>query len=65
MGMTFLKTLLYQFVARGDWSMDNFIDMEITKIRETVGDRKVLLGLSGGVDSSVVGVLLQKLSVTN
>ncbi|HGN4658489.1 TPA: glutamine-hydrolyzing GMP synthase [Streptococcus pyogenes] len=46
--------------ARGDWSMDNFIDMEIAKIRETVGDRKVLLGLSGGVDSSVVGVLLQK-----
>ncbi|SUN09966.1 GMP synthase [Streptococcus agalactiae] len=46
--------------ARGDWSMDNFIDMEIAKIRETVGDRKVLLGLSGGVDSSVVGVLLQR-----
>lgn len=40
--------------------MDNFIDMQIAKIRETVGDRKVLLGLSGGVDSSVVGVLLQK-----
>ncbi|HHU5141705.1 TPA: glutamine-hydrolyzing GMP synthase [Streptococcus agalactiae] len=46
--------------ARGDWSMDNFTDMEIAKIRETVGDRKVLLGLSGGVDSSVVGVLLQR-----
>lgn len=46
--------------GRGDWSMDNFIEMEIKKIRETVGDRKVLLGLSGGVDSSVVGVLLQK-----
>ncbi|KXT78819.1 glutamine-hydrolyzing GMP synthase [Streptococcus sp. DD13] len=46
--------------ARGDWSMENFIDMEIEKIRQTVGDKKVLLGLSGGVDSSVVGVLLQK-----
>lgn len=46
--------------ARGDWSMDNFIDMEIKKIREKVGTRKVLLGLSGGVDSSVVGVLLQR-----
>ena len=46
--------------AKGDWSMDNFIDMEIQKIRQTVGDKKVLLGLSGGVDSSVVGVLLQK-----
>ena len=39
--------------------MDNFIDMQIQKIRETVGDKRVLLGLSGGVDSSVVGVLLQ------
>ena len=46
--------------AKGDWSMDNFIEMEIAKIRQTIGDRKVLLGLSGGVDSSVVGVLLQK-----
>ena len=46
--------------ANGDWSMANFVDMQIAQIRETVGDRKVLLGLSGGVDSSVVGVLLQK-----
>ena len=46
--------------AKGDWSMANFVDMQIAQIRETVGDRKVLLGLSGGVDSSVVGVLLQK-----
>jgi GMP synthase (glutamine-hydrolysing) A subunit len=46
--------------ATGDWSMDSFIEMEIAKIREKVGNKKVLLGLSGGVDSSVVGVLLQK-----
>nr|WP_057829818.1 glutamine-hydrolyzing GMP synthase [Liquorilactobacillus cacaonum] len=46
--------------ARDNWSMDDFIDMQISKIRETVGDKKVLLGLSGGVDSSVVGVLLHK-----
>lgn len=46
--------------AKGDWSMDNFIDLQINKIRKKVGDRKVLLGLSGGVDSSVVGVLLQR-----
>ena len=44
----------------GDWSIADFIDIEIAKIRETVGDKRVLLGLSGGVDSSVVGVLLQK-----
>lgn len=40
--------------------MDDFIDMQVKKIRETVGDKKVLLALSGGVDSSVVGVLLHK-----
>ena len=43
-----------------DWSMESFIEVEIKKIREKVGDKKVLLALSGGVDSSVVGVLLQK-----
>ncbi|MBM9930214.1 glutamine-hydrolyzing GMP synthase [Pediococcus pentosaceus] len=46
--------------AKANWSMNDFIDMQVQKIRETVGDRKVLLGLSGGVDSSVVGVLLNK-----
>ncbi len=44
----------------GDWDMGQFIDLEVDKIREQVGDRKVLLGLSGGVDSSVTGVLLNK-----
>ncbi|WP_282708618.1 glutamine-hydrolyzing GMP synthase [Ligilactobacillus sp. Marseille-Q7487] len=46
--------------AKANWSMTDFIDMQVAKIRETVGDQKVLLGLSGGVDSSVVGVLLHK-----
>ncbi|GEL13988.1 GMP synthase [Lapidilactobacillus concavus DSM 17758] len=46
--------------AVANWSMSDFIDQQITKIRETVGDKKVLLGLSGGVDSSVVGVLLHQ-----
>lgn len=46
--------------AKGNWSMESFIDMQIKEIREKVGDKKVLLGLSGGVDSSVVGVLLQR-----
>ena len=46
--------------AEANWSMDDFIDQQIQKIRDTVGDKKVLLGLSGGVDSSVVGVLLHK-----
>lgn len=44
----------------GNWSISDFVETEIEQIRETVGDKKVLLGLSGGVDSSVVGVLLQR-----
>ncbi|MBC6165045.1 glutamine-hydrolyzing GMP synthase [Listeria booriae] len=46
--------------CKGDWTMENFIDVEVAKIREQVGDKKVLLALSGGVDSSVVGVLIHK-----
>lgn len=44
----------------GNWSMENFIEVEIAKIRELVGDKKVLCALSGGVDSSVVAVLIHK-----
>src|SRR5699024_9365506 len=40
--------------------MENFVDIEIEKIREQVEDRKVLCAMSGGVDSSVVAVLLHK-----
>ncbi|KGR90655.1 GMP synthase [Ureibacillus massiliensis 4400831 = CIP 108448 = CCUG 49529] len=57
--------LLRQFVfdichAKGDWSMANFIELEMKKIREQVGDKQVLCALSGGVDSSVVAVLIHK-----
>lgn len=44
----------------GDWRMDNFVKEQIAAIREKVGDGKVLLALSGGVDSSVAAVLLAK-----
>jgi predicted PP-loop superfamily ATPase len=40
--------------CEGKWSMENFIEIEMQKIRETVGDKQVLCALSGGVDSSVV-----------
>lgn len=44
----------------GDWSMETFIEDTVRAIREQVGDRQVLCALSGGVDSSVVAVLIHK-----
>ena len=60
-GNQMLKNFVFGIChASGDWNMENFIDLQIQEIRDRVQDKKVLLGLSGGVDSSVVGVLLQK-----
>jgi len=57
--------LLSNFVHKvagcaGDWTMAHFRDAEIQKIREQVGDRRVICGLSGGVDSSVAAVLIHE-----
>lgn len=46
--------------CHGDWTPASFIDTAVKEIREKVGDDKVILGLSGGVDSTVAGVLLNK-----
>lgn len=59
------KELLENFVrnivsCNQDWNMHNFLDMEIEKIRKQVGDKKVIAGVSGGVDSTVVAALLHK-----
>ena len=59
------KTLLSNFIlgvcnCDQDWKMDSFAETQIEAVREKVGDGKVLLALSGGVDSSVVAALLAK-----
>ena len=46
--------------CRGDWTMAAFVQDAIKSIRERVGDGRVLLGLSGGVDSSVAAALVQR-----
>lgn len=57
--------MLYNFVRNicgcaGTWTMDSFVEESVRQIREKVGDGKVLLALSGGVDSSVAAGLLSR-----
>jgi len=57
--------LLQRFVAdicgcTGDWSISNFIHESVEKIRQQVGKEQVVLGLSGGVDSSVAALLIHR-----
>ncbi len=59
------KALLTRFVreicgAAGDWIMGDYIEEAVARIREQVGDEEVILGLSGGVDSSVAAALIHR-----
>lgn len=60
-GLKMLHNFLYLICkCSGDWVMDNFIDKTVAELREKIGDKKVILGLSGGVDSSVAAGLLSR-----
>lgn len=59
------QALLNRFVndicaCVGDWNMPNYVEEAVARIREQVGDDEVILGLSGGVDSSVAAALIHK-----
>lgn len=60
-GNGMLKNFLYQVCGcSGDWQMSSFAARTIQRLKEEIGDRKVLCALSGGVDSSVAAVLVHK-----
>lgn len=60
-GTDMLRNFLYEVCkCSGDWSMSNYAQTAIQQVREKVGNGKVLLALSGGVDSSVLAALLSK-----
>ncbi len=59
------QAMLNRFVreiagCQGDWIMGNYIEEAVARIREQVGDEEVILGLSGGVDSSVAAALIHR-----
>jgi len=59
------QTMLTRFVreiagCRGDWMMGDYVAEAVARIREQVGDEEVILGLSGGVDSSVAAALIHR-----
>ena len=60
-GILMLKNFLYNVCkCAGDWQMDSFIEDTVKALKERIGDKKVILGLSGGVDSSVAAGLISR-----
>jgi GMP synthase (glutamine-hydrolysing) len=60
-GREILKNFVYRVCdAKPDWTMENFVDTWVPRIRERVGSRRVICGLSGGVDSAVVAALIHR-----
>ena len=60
-GLDIMKNFLYKVCnAKGEWTMDSFVSDQVSALKEKLKGKKVLLALSGGVDSSVCAALLQK-----
>lgn len=60
-GNEMINNFLYEVCGcEGNWTMESFIEEQIREIRQQVGDKKVLCALSGGVDSSVVAMLIHR-----
>jgi GMP synthase (glutamine-hydrolysing) len=60
-GGKIIKNFLFDICGvKGDWTMSSFIESTSGNVRELVGDERVLLGISGGVDSAVTGLLLKR-----
>ena len=61
MGTEVIANFLFKIChCQSDWSMANYIETTVQNIRQTVGSERVILGLSGGVDSSVAAALIHK-----
>ena len=60
-GEKMLKNFVFNICkAEKNWKLSNYIDKTVSEIKEKVGNQKVILGLSGGVDSSVAAILIHK-----
>lgn len=60
-GLEMLRTFVHEICdAKAEWTMKYFVDLEVERIQEVVGDKQVLCALSGGVDSSVVAALVHR-----
>lgn len=60
-GLKLIENFVFEVCkAKANWNMEQYINMKIKDIQDTVKDQKVLLGISGGVDSTVCAVLIHK-----